>query len=211
MNFTGPLCEPGEISIIVGVSSPEFEFAGNLSLTARLGNVSIFGGTRIQYDVNALAMLAVSDLLAKLHCSIIPASSFQFYGFRSSMGLVELDLDVSLSLPEQDTMNYSLTLGDSDEHFAEAVSVALVWMSSAVENILNAASNVSLRAAPNVCSSMAEPTNPTNKTTGPDYHNIILFNIIFVITALTGGHIFFIIQKKRENRNDDDDVDDLSR
>eukprot|EP00978_Attheya_sp_CCMP212_P001179 scaffold2452_cov52-Attheya_sp.AAC.2 len=211
MSFTDPLCEPGEISVIVGVSSPELEFAGNFSLTARLGNVSFLGGTSIQYDVNSLAMLAVSDLLAKLQCSIIPASSFQFYGFKSSMGLVELDLDVSLSLPEQDTMNYSFALGDSDSRFAEAVSVALVWASSAVENILNGASNVSLRAAPNVCPSAVGPINPRNKTTGPDYHNIILFNIIFVITALIGGHIFFFIQKKRENRNDDENVDDLSR
>ena len=70
---------------------------GNINVRMNMTNLKLQGGTELLYDMNYFPQLSIADLLSHPQCMSVPVTDFDFYGFNTTVDMLEVEVDVSLS------------------------------------------------------------------------------------------------------------------
>lgn len=130
---------------------------GEMSTHLNLNTVELNAGTELEYDMNYLPNIHVTDLLAHPQCYAIPVTNFGFYDFNMTLGLLDLSINASIvggSHAETQTFSYNTV---DPTKLAMTVSKLLSDGGLQLRQALEKLSIKELKEASSVCTT---PVNP---------------------------------------------------
>jgi len=130
---------------------------GEMNTHLNLNTLELNAGTGLEYDMNYLPNVQVTDLLAHPQCYAIPVTNFGFYDFNMTVGLLDLSINASIvGGSHAKTQTFSYNTVDSTK-LAMTVSEMLSDGGLQLQQALEKLSIKELKEASSVCTT---PVNP---------------------------------------------------
>jgi len=204
---------PPQVTLIIDVDG--YKFSGQINVTFFV-SFEAHAEVKIDYDLNRLENLTISQLLEEINCALLPAIDVRFMPRTTSVNFGEyFGVNLTAAIGSK---NFSLSAQDYPR-FLEISNNALHWTQEFSRNIANYVLEKwvgsSLEKCPGViipednCTGSGHRQNHEGKTIYWLWKDSTTLWIIFGLIIVMQVGLLFIV--RRENQNDEDNVVTTSR
>lgn len=172
----------------IDVAYPRFNINATINASVSIGDVILEGGSELYYDTHKLRVLTLSRLLTREACSAVPASVLNFYNLSSDIGLLDVDINVTLFSSDIDPSPLRVQFNSSGTNripFSVVASVLSRSFASA-EDMMNGLSRMLLPNAGDKCQAAGINPNADHRSGKSEFddENVMMhWNRIFLLVA----------------------------
>lgn len=194
----------GDTTMSVGMNILQEEKAiGNVVVHIHMTNLRINAATELEFDMNWLPQLKITDLLSHPQCLSIPVTEMSFYGFNARVDDLHMEISAVIGDGVSPGSSTSYATNNSTE-LALLMSNLMTAGAKLLENEMIAASHSLMEEGTRVCKTPVNPQRTLTHERSTKYAG--LWTFLIVLFFLIGNALLFMRGFKDDHNTINGDV-----